>query len=41
MMTTHVKVKINIPYRKVRQIAKAIEMAAASGQSAPKKRGEA
>jgi len=40
-MATHMKVKINIPYRKVREIAKAIEMAVASGQSAPKQRGEA
>ena len=40
MMTTHVKVKVNIPYTKVRQIAKAIEMAAASGKTSDQQRGD-
>jgi len=34
------KVKINIPYTVVRQIAKAIERAAASGKTSDQQRGD-
>ncbi len=39
-MTTNIKVKINIPYPKVREIAKIIEEAAASGKTSDQQRGD-
>ena len=35
-----IKVKINLPYTKVRQIAKAIERAAAEGKTSDQPRGD-